>query len=112
VELVTDGRYDAKPKEYEDLIGNRLWVIEGVQVQEHGVHVRMLTEMQVQRLSMIDVDVRGLAVELRIVGAEPEMVVLPKSSYLKLMMENEELKAQLDNALRPDSTARIYDLGT
>lgn len=83
VEITTDGRYDKRP-DLIDIIGGRLWSLDGV--LPNGVEVTELTGQQVEVLSKKEV------IHLTIKGAEPEMVILPKSTYLTFLQLVENAK--------------------
>lgn len=96
VAITTDGRYDHRPKDLEDLVGGRMWSMQGV--EPNGVEVTLLNpEIETE------VKTKAKVIELNIVGAEPEMVVLPKSAYQALLKIRDQFQNSRPRGPRSDN---------
>ena len=98
VEVTTDGRYNDKIDELSDLLGGRLWSLNGV--EPHGVEVTPLTESKKEILLHSNKEV----IELKIEGARPELVVLPKDQYLILIQHAKTLEQMRPRGPRSDNS--------
>lgn len=96
VEITTDGRYNHRVNELADLVGGRMWSMQGV--EPDGVVVTQLTDE-----NEMEVRIRNKTFELKIEGADPEMVVLPKSAYQTLLQICENAKNSRPRGPRSDN---------
>lgn len=86
VQLQTDGRYDDKMLALTDMVGGRMWSLDGIMDAE----AFSLSRPQVEQLLLKStVTATPGAIELRIAGAEPDLIVVPKKQYMDLVQAAE-----------------------